>query len=48
MPELSAFEFEMAVEKLRRHKSPGVDQIPTELIKAGGRIIRSEIHKLLY
>jgi hypothetical protein len=48
VPELSAFEFEMAVEKLRRHKSPGVDQIPTEVIKAGGRIICSEIPKLLY
>jgi hypothetical protein len=30
-----------------RHKSPGIDQIPAELIKAGGRIIRSEIHKLI-
>jgi hypothetical protein len=29
------------------HKSPGIDQIPAELIKAGGRIIRSEIHKLI-
>jgi hypothetical protein len=28
------------------HKSPGTDQIPAKLIKAGGRIIRSEIHKL--
>jgi len=26
--ELSAFEDEMAIEKLRRHKSPGIDQIP--------------------
>jgi hypothetical protein len=37
----------MAIEKLKRHKSPGIDQIPAELIKAGGRIIRSEIHKLI-
>jgi hypothetical protein len=35
--EPSAFEVEMATEKLKRHKSPGIDQIPTELIKAGGR-----------
>jgi len=35
----------MTIEKLKRHKSPGVDQIPAELIKAGGRIFRSEIHK---
>jgi hypothetical protein len=33
----------MAIEKLKRHK----DQIPAELIKAGGRTIRSEIHKLI-
>jgi hypothetical protein len=47
VPEPSAFEVEMAIEKLKRHKSPGIDQIPAELIKAGGRIIRSEIHKLI-
>jgi hypothetical protein len=47
VPEPSAFEVEMAVEKLKRHKSPGMDQIPAELIKAGGRIIWSEIHKLI-
>jgi hypothetical protein len=47
MPEPSAFEVEMAIEKLRRHKSRGIDHIPAELIKAGGRIIRSEIHKLI-
>jgi len=29
------------------HKSPGIDQIPAELIKAGGRIIYLEIHKLI-
>jgi hypothetical protein len=28
VPELSAFEVEMAIEKLKRHKSPGIDQIP--------------------
>jgi len=44
--ELSAFEVEMAVEKLKRRRSPGTDQIPTELITAGGRTIRCEIHKL--
>jgi hypothetical protein len=37
----------MAIEKPKSHKSPGTDQIPAELIKAGGRIIRSEIHKLI-
>ena len=43
----SAFEFELAIEKLKNHKSPGIDQIPAELIKAGGRTIRGEIHKLI-
>jgi hypothetical protein len=28
MPQLSAFDVEMAIEKLKRHKSPGIDQIP--------------------
>jgi hypothetical protein len=42
VPEPSDFEVEMAIEKLKRHKSPDTDQIPTELIKAGGRTIRSE------
>ena len=39
MPEPSAFEIQMAIEKLRRCKSPGSDQIPAELIKAGGGTI---------
>jgi hypothetical protein len=46
MPEPSAFEVEMAIEKLKRLKSLGIDQIPAEFIKASGRTIRSEIHKL--
>jgi len=29
----TALEFEMATEKLKRQKSPGIDQIPAELIK---------------
>jgi hypothetical protein len=45
VPEPSACEVEMAIEKLR-HKSQGIDQIPAEFIKAGGRTIPSEIHKL--
>jgi hypothetical protein len=31
VPEPSAFEVELAFEKLKRHKSPGIDQIPAEL-----------------
>ena len=44
MPEPSAFEVELAIEKLKSHKSPGIDQIPVQFIKEGGRTICSEIH----
>jgi hypothetical protein len=37
----------LAIENLRSHKSPRIDQNPAELIKAGGRPICSEIHKLV-
>ena len=47
VPEPSAFEFELAIEKLKNYKSPGIDQMPAELIKSGGRTIRWEIHKLI-
>jgi hypothetical protein len=30
----------MAIEKLKRLKSPGIDQIPAELVKKGGRKMR--------
>ena len=46
MPASNAFDVEMAIEKLKSHKSPGIDQIPVELIKAGVRTIRYEIHSL--
>ena len=45
-PEPSVFKVGMVSEKLKRHKSPRIGQSPAELIKAGGRIILSEIHKL--
>ena len=45
--ELSAFEVELANEKLKSHTSPGIDQILAELIKAGGTTIKSEIHKVI-
>jgi hypothetical protein len=47
VPVLSASEVEMAIEKLKRHKSPSIDQIPAELIKASGMAIHYEIHKLI-
>ena len=37
----------MAIVKLKRHKSPGNDQIPAELIKEGSRTIHSEILKII-
>jgi len=46
-PEPSAFEVELAIDKLKSHKSPGIDQIPAEMIKVGGRTICLEIHKLI-
>jgi hypothetical protein len=39
--------FELATGKLKSHKSPGIDQIPAELTKAGGRKIHYEIHTLI-
>jgi hypothetical protein len=45
VPGPSTSEVELAIEKVRRHTSPGSDQIPAELIKAGGRTIRCENHK---
>ena len=42
-----AFDVELAIENLKGHKSPGIDQILAELIKAGGRTFRYEIHKLI-
>jgi hypothetical protein len=46
-PKHTAFEVKMSAGKLKRHKSPGIDQIPAELIKAGGSTVCSEIHKLI-
>ena len=45
VPEPSASDFELAIDKLKSHKSPGIEQIPAELIKARGRTICLEIRK---
>ena len=37
----------MVLEKPKRYKSPGIDQITAEMIKATGTNIRCEIHKLI-
>jgi len=47
VPEPSASEVELAIEKLKSHTSPGTDQIPADMFKAGGKTIRCEIHKLI-
>ena len=47
VPEPSALEVELAIEKLESHNSPDIDQIPAELIKAGGSTICGAIHKLI-
>ena len=43
MPEPSAFEVDLAIEKFKSHRSPGIVQIPAELIKEEVRkfVIRS-------
>jgi hypothetical protein len=41
----SASEVGAAIGKLKRYKSPGVDQIPTQLIQAGEGTLHSEIYK---
>jgi hypothetical protein len=43
VPESSASEFELTIEKLKSNKSPDTDQIPAQLTKT----IRCEFHKLL-
>jgi hypothetical protein len=46
VPEPSAAEVEVAIRKMKRYKAPGSDQIPAELIQAGGESLHSEIHTL--
>jgi hypothetical protein len=47
VPQPRASEIEVAVGRLKRYKSPGVGQIPAELIQARGETLHSAIHKLL-
>jgi hypothetical protein len=43
VPEASAFKGEMAIERLQRYKSPGIDQTPAELIQAECKEVCSDI-----
>jgi hypothetical protein len=47
VPEPNVCEVEVAVGKLKRYKSQGVDQFPTELIRAGGETLCSGFDKLI-
>jgi hypothetical protein len=47
VPSTSRLEVEIAIAKLKKHKSSDSDQIPAELIQAGGEILLSAIHKLI-
>jgi hypothetical protein len=47
VPEPILVKVEIATGKLKSYKSLGIDQIPAELIKAGGEILCSETHKLI-
>jgi hypothetical protein len=47
VPETSLVQVEIAIGKLKSYKSPGTDQSLVELIKAGGEILYSEIHRLI-
>jgi hypothetical protein len=39
VPESSSFDVDVAIAKFKKYKSPGCNQIPAELIQAGGGII---------
>jgi len=47
VPEPSAAEIELAISKLKSHKSPVIGQILAELIKAGGTTTCFEIYKFI-
>jgi hypothetical protein len=43
----SRLEVEIAIAQLKKYKSPGSDQIPAELIQAGGEMLLSTFHRLI-
>jgi hypothetical protein len=47
VPGPSRLEVEITIANLKNYKSPGSDEIPAELIQAGGKILLSAIHKLI-
>jgi hypothetical protein len=47
VPDPIPFEVEISIAKLKNYKLLGIDQIPIELIQAGGETLQSDIHKLI-
>jgi hypothetical protein len=47
VPDSSRLQFEIAIAKLKKYKSPGSEKIPAELIQAGREMFLSAIHKLI-
>jgi hypothetical protein len=47
VPGSSRLEVETAIAKLKKYKSPGIYNIPAELIQARGEILLSVIHNLI-
>jgi hypothetical protein len=47
VPEPSLVKVEIVIGKLKSYKSLSTDQIPAELIKAGGETLCSELQKLI-
>jgi hypothetical protein len=47
VPGPSVLEVEITIAKLKKYKLPGIDQIPAELIQAGGEMLLSAIHNLI-
>jgi hypothetical protein len=46
VPELSSFEFQVAIANVKKYKSPGIDQILAKLIQAVGETLHSEIQEV--
>jgi hypothetical protein len=47
VPEPNAAGVEVSIRKMKGYKAPGSEQIPTEIIQAGGETLHSEIRKLI-
>jgi hypothetical protein len=47
LPEPTSCKVEIAIDKQKRYKSPGIDQNLPELIQARGNTLCSEIHELI-